>query len=108
MVPTLPGSWSRSRTGWRKAPLRPSSASSEDTAALRVAITGSTGVIGTALAGSLRGAGAQVTHLVRRPPSSEAELRWDPAARDGGLASSSLSGYDAVVHLSGASVAGGR
>ena len=75
---------------------------------LRVAITGSTGLIGAALAESLRGDGADVTRLVRRPPSSDAELRWDPEATDGGLAASGLSGYDAVVHLSGAPVAGGR
>ena len=75
---------------------------------MRVAITGSTGLIGTALADGLRGAGADVTALVRRPPSSGAELRWDPTASDGGLAPSALSGFDAVVHLSGAPVAGGR
>jgi hypothetical protein len=75
---------------------------------LRVAITGSTGLIGTALAESLRGADADVTRLVRRAPSSDAELRWDPAASDVGLGPSALSGFDAVVHLSGAPVAGGR
>ena len=75
---------------------------------MRVAITGSTGLIGTALSESLRGGGAEVTRLVRRPPSSDAELRWDPAASDGGLSPSGLSGFDAVVHLSGAPVAGGR
>jgi len=46
--------------------------------------------------------------LVRRPPSSDAELRWNPDASDGGLSPSALSGLDAVVHLSGAPVAGGR
>jgi uncharacterized protein len=75
---------------------------------LRVAITGSTGLIGTALTESLRSDGAEITRLVRRPPSGDAELRWDPDAVDGGLAPSALSGFDAVVHLSGAPVAGGR
>jgi uncharacterized protein len=46
--------------------------------------------------------------LVRRPPSGDAELRWNPAARDGGLDPVALSGFDAIVHLSGAPVAGGR
>ncbi len=46
--------------------------------------------------------------LVRRPPTSEAELQWDPAASDGGLGPPALSGFDAIVHLSGAPVAGGR
>lgn len=75
---------------------------------LRVAITGSTGLIGTALAESLRGGGAEVMRLVRRPPSTEAEVRWDPTVSDCGLSPSALSGFDAVVHLSGAPVAGGR
>jgi uncharacterized protein (TIGR01777 family) len=75
---------------------------------LRVAITGSTGLIGTALADSLRSGGAEVMRLVRQPPSGDAELRWNPAASDGGLDPVTLSGFDAIVHLSGASVAGGR
>src|SRR5215469_5329467 len=106
-APTPPGSSSRLRSGWRKERSRPSSASSEGTP-LRVAITGSTGLIGTALAESLRGDGAEIMRLVRRPPSSDAELRWNPDASDGGLSPSALSGLDAVVHLSGAPVAGGR
>jgi len=75
---------------------------------LRVAITGSTGLIGTALAQYLRGDGAEVVRLVRRQPASAQEIRWDPAAADGGLSRSALSGVTAVVHLSGAPVAGGR
>jgi uncharacterized protein (TIGR01777 family) len=75
---------------------------------VRVAITGSTGLIGTALADSLRGDGAEVIALVRRPPTNETELRWDPTVTGGGLRASALSGLDAVVHLSGAPVAGGR
>jgi uncharacterized protein len=46
--------------------------------------------------------------LVRWSPSSDAELRWDPTASAGGLSPSALSGFDAVVHLSGAPVAGRR
>jgi uncharacterized protein (TIGR01777 family) len=77
-------------------------------APLRVAITGSTGLIGAALSESLRGDGAEIVRLVRRPPASDAELHWDPEASDAGLPPSALSGLDAVVHLSGAPVAGGR
>ena len=87
--------------------MRPSSASSGDSA-LRVAITGSTGLIGTALAESLRGGGVEITRLVRRPPAGNAELRWNPAVSDGGLDPAALSGIDAIVHLSGAPVAGAR
>jgi len=75
---------------------------------MRVAITGSSGLIGTALAEHLRGGGTEVTRLVRRPPASGEEFRWDPAADDGGLRWSALGRVDAVVHLSGAPVAGGR
>jgi uncharacterized protein len=75
---------------------------------LRVAVTASTGLIGTALASSLRGHGVTVLRLVRRPALSADEVRWDPAAADGGLDPAVLDGIDAVVHLSGAPVAGGR
>ena len=68
---------------------------------MRVAITGSTGLIGTALVASLRGAGHQVTRLVRRPPGP-GEVRWDPAA--GTIDGAGLEGHDAVVHLAGAGI----
>ena len=75
---------------------------------MRVAITGSTGLVGTALADHLRSIGTEVIRLVRRPPGTADELRWDPAATGGGLDWAAVGGVDAVVHLSGAPVAGGR
>jgi uncharacterized protein len=75
---------------------------------MRIAITGSSGLIGAALAAHLRSAGTEVIRLVRRPPTSGEEVRWDPAADDGGLGRTALGRVDAVVHLSGAPVAGGR
>lgn len=75
---------------------------------MRVAITGSTGLIGTALADHLRSIGTEVIRLVRRPPATAEEVRWDPAATDGGLDWAAVGSVDAVVHLSGAPVAGGR
>jgi uncharacterized protein len=75
---------------------------------MRIAITGATGLIGSALAQSLRGSGADVVLLVRRQPASDQEVRWDPAAENGGLSPAALDGLDAVVHLSGAPVASGR
>jgi len=75
---------------------------------MRVAITGSTGLIGTALAQSLSASGTDVVRLVRRDPAGDHELRWDPAAPAGGLRADTLDGIDAVVHLSGAPVASGR
>jgi hypothetical protein len=74
---------------------------------MRVAVTGSSGLIGTALAEALGQDGHEVIPLVRRPPGP-GEIRWDPQAADGGLAPGALDGVDAVVHLAGAPIAGGR
>lgn len=75
---------------------------------MRIAITGSSGLIGTALAVSLLRDGHQLVRLVRRPPRSPGEVRWDPAAAGGGLDPAALSGLDAVIHLAGAPIASGR
>jgi uncharacterized protein len=75
---------------------------------MRVAITGSSGLIGTALAVHLQLHDVDVVRLVRRPPAAADEVRWDPAAPDGGLRWATAGTVDAVVHLSGAPVAGGR
>ncbi len=73
---------------------------------MKVAISGSSGLIGTALASALAGDGHEVIRLVRREPGP-GEVRWDPQSADGGLDPAALDGVDAVVHLSGAPVAGG-
>ena len=75
---------------------------------MRVAITGSGGLIGSALADSLTTSGDSVVRLVRRPPAGDGEVRWDPTAPGGGLPAGALSGVDAVVHLAGAPIAAGR
>lgn len=75
---------------------------------MRIAITASTGLIGTALAERLASEGAEVLRLVRRPSASAAEVRWDPRSPDGGLERTALAGVTAVVHLSGAPIAPGR
>ena len=69
---------------------------------MKVAITGSSGLIGTALTASLQADGHQVVRLVRRPPRSADEIRWDPRAADAG--NPVLTGVDACVHLAGAGV----
>src|SRR5260221_27640 len=74
---------------------------------MRVAVTGSSGLIGTALRDSLRRDGHEGTRVVRRPPQP-GEIRWDPQAGGGGLAPAVLEGGDAVVPLWGAPIAGGR
>jgi uncharacterized protein len=82
---------------------------------MRVLISGSTGLVGTALLDALRPKKHDVTCLVRpstrhrgtgRPKSPEPlRLAWDPAA---GYLDAAASGADAVVHLAGASIADSR
>ena len=69
---------------------------------MKVAITGSSGLIGTALTASLQADGHQVVRLVRRPPRAADEIRWDPHAADAG--NPVLTGVSACVHLAGAGV----
>jgi uncharacterized protein len=100
-----PGSWSRSRTGSKRARSKPNSAGS---ATERIAVTAASGLIGTELVHELVGGGADVVRLVRRPPRSSAEIRWQPAAPSAGLDPATLAGVNAVIHLSGAPVAARR
>jgi uncharacterized protein (TIGR01777 family) len=71
---------------------------------LTVAVTGASGLIGTALTALLTTGGHRVIKLVRHPvaPGTENERQWDPSNPAPGL----LNGVDAVVHLAGASIAG--
>ena len=77
---------------------------------MKVAVTGSSGLIGSALVADLRSEGHQVVRLVRRPPRSADEVRWDPESADAGLSpkSEALQGLGACVHLAGAGVASRR
>jgi uncharacterized protein (TIGR01777 family) len=68
-----------------------------------VAVTGSTGLIGTALVDRLRAGGHRVRRLVRPGrPLGPGEVRWDPTTREVDL--DGLAGIDGVVHLAGAGV----
>ncbi|MFD0142394.1 MULTISPECIES: TIGR01777 family oxidoreductase [unclassified Streptomyces] len=68
----------------------------------RIAVTGASGLIGTALVRSLRADGHQVSRLVRRPARTADEIEWDPARLY--VDAAGLVGVDAVVHLAGAGV----
>lgn len=68
---------------------------------MRVLITGSSGMIGSALAERLETEGDTVIRLVRRPPEA-GEVRWDPD--DGSIDAAALAGIDAAVHLAGESI----
>lgn len=68
----------------------------------RIAVTGASGLIGTALVGHLRAEGHTVQKLVRRKTISSDEISWDPIA--GSVDLDALEGVDAVIHLAGAGV----
>ena len=69
---------------------------------MRVAITGASGLIGSALVPALRARGDEVIRLVRRTPTAPDEVRWDPRSGDVDLAG--LAGVQGIVHLAGAGV----
>ncbi len=68
---------------------------------MTIAVTGSTGLIGTALCAFLTTGGHTVIRLVRRPAQGPHEREWNPADP----APSLLEGVDALVHLAGESIA---
>ncbi|MFD6114792.1 TIGR01777 family oxidoreductase [Streptomyces yangpuensis] len=69
---------------------------------MRIAVTGSTGLIGSALVRSLRADGHEVVRFVRREPAAPDEARWDPER--GHVDPAGLAGCGAVVHLAGAGI----
>ena len=71
---------------------------------MRVAVTGSSGLIGGAVVASLRADGHQVLRLVRRVPASADEIAWDPLSATGGLDPAVLGHVDAAINLAGAGV----
>jgi uncharacterized protein len=69
---------------------------------MKVAVTGASGLIGSALKPALVSAGHDVVTFVRRPAAEPGEVAWDPSA--GILEPRGLDGVDAVVHLAGATI----
>jgi hypothetical protein len=69
---------------------------------MRIAVTGSSGLIGSALVPHLRAAGHEVQRVVRRTAAAPDEITWDPAK--GTIDLAALNGVDGVVHLAGAGV----
>jgi hypothetical protein len=67
-----------------------------------IAVTGSSGLVGSALTAFLRTGGHRVIQLVRRTPANADERQWNPEDPDPQL----FAGVDAVIHLAGASIAG--
>ena len=67
-----------------------------------VLVTGSHGLIGSALIRRLRAEGHQIRRLVRAAPEGSDDVGWDPIA--GTIDAARLEGLDAVVHLAGAGI----
>jgi hypothetical protein len=67
-----------------------------------VLVTGSHGMIGTALMARLRARGDRVVRLVRGEPDGADDVRWDPPS--GTIDAAKLEGVEAVVHLAGAGI----
>src|SRR5918998_681444 len=76
---------------------------------MKIIVTGSTGLVGTALVRSLLAEGHQVTRMVRggsqtfRAPGTSA-VSWDP--EKGTVNAAELEGHDAAVHLAGEPIVG--
>lgn len=69
---------------------------------MKIAVSGSGGLIGSALVRALRADGHEVIRLVRRKAQQADEVGWDPAA--GAVDRDGLRGLDAAVHLAGAGI----
>ncbi|MBA3402487.1 MAG: TIGR01777 family protein [Actinobacteria bacterium] len=69
---------------------------------MRVAVTGASGLIGSALVPALQKAGHEVLSLVRRMPTAADEAQWDPEA--GTIDVDALQGVEAIVHLAGENI----
>ena len=68
-----------------------------------IAIAGSSGLIGSALAAALRAADRPVVRIVRRTPANSEELHWNPDSGD--FDADALADIDAVVNLCGVNIA---
>lgn len=81
---------------------RAGNATNDERERMRILISGASGLIGNALQERWRTEGEEVSVLVRRPPKA-GEVQWTPGQA---LDPAALSGFDAVVHLAGKSIAG--
>lgn len=98
-TPARPARW----IPGRHAPGRPcTGATCGQTGAMRIAVTGASGLIGKVLVRSLQVDGHEVVRFVRRPAAAPDEATWDP--RRGYVDPAGLVGCGAVVHLAGAGV----
>ena len=69
---------------------------------MRIAISGASGLIGSALVTALESGGHEVVRVVRTQPAGPQEVGWDPET--GTIDAVALAGIDGAVHLSGATI----
>ncbi len=69
---------------------------------MKIAVTGSSGLIGSALRPALTAAGHDVVRLVRHDPVGPDEARWDVEA--GTIDEDALQEVEAIVHLAGETI----
>jgi uncharacterized protein (TIGR01777 family) len=74
--------------------------------AMRVLVTGSTGLVGRALVSFLESGGHTVRRLTRRAARNDSEIEFDPVA--GAAHPSEMEGFDSVIHLAGDPIGEGR
>lgn len=72
---------------------------------MKVAITGASGLVGTALTKSLEADDVTVVAVTRRPKKDD-DIVWSPI--EGKIDTDAFEGLDVVVHLAGENIAGGR
>ena len=72
---------------------------------MKILVSGSHGLVGSALIPALRARGHQVVELVREAPR-DGEIFWNP--EDGKLEPTALAGFEAVIHLAGEPIAAKR
>ena len=74
---------------------------------MNVLISGASGLVGSELVTFLTQNGHHIKRLVRKEPKPDAnEIKWEPASSE--IEQTDLEGLDAVVHLAGENIAGGR
>lgn len=69
---------------------------------MKIAVTGSTGLVGTALSSVLSASGHDLVRLVRREPTGTGEARWDIEA--GTIDTDALQDVGAIIHLAGENI----
>lgn len=71
-----------------------------------IAITGASGLVGSALTDFLTTGGHTVRHVVRSPPKADHEIYWSPSKNE--IDAQGFEGVDVVIHLAGAGIAAKR